>query len=490
MVGSPPTDKVSQLARRGAAWSAGLIIGQHLVRLAATAILARILLPSDYGLVGMAGVLIVFLQQFSDAGLSLATVQREDLRHEQVHSLFWVNVAIGAMLWAACLAGAPIVAWFFERAELGNIVVVLGAAFLISGFSVQPLALLKRQMRFKSLAILEISTQSAAALVGVVMAIAGFGYWALVGQALAGPVVRTAFGVLVSGYRPRWPGSSEGLFPLVSLGGYLAAYAFVNYFARNLDNILVGKVWGAEALGYYGRAYFLMSLPSLMVTGTLAQVMVPALARFQNDSQRLGEAYRRAVRLIGFVGFPLAGGLAIAAPELIRLVYGPNWAPVVPILFWLAIAGISQPIHNTMGWLFVAKGKGREMFMWGIVASTVLSAAFLWGVRSGPVGVAAAYAIAMTFVLTIPALFVAHKSVGLQLATTLKPLVPLLGSTAIMMAAVYGVGVTAVGRGAGWPVVLCSKVTAGILVYGLLSGLLLREELGDLVTNVKLAWRG
>lgn len=467
-VRAPFANDIGRLARRGAKWSVVLAVSRQIIGLGTTAVLARYLSPTDFGLLGMVATLTVFLQVFSEMGLSWAAVQRADLTRRQVDNLFWVNALFGGLLWSACALAVPLLNHFYGRRDLGPIAIAMGASFVISSLAVQPMALMKRQMSFKALSLIEIVSTLSGTATGIAMALMRYGYWALVGQAIAVQAVRLVLLFGVTRYRPGWPKRDAGTASLLKFGGYLAAYGIVNYFARNLDNVLVGKAWGAEQLGYYTRAYFLMTLPTMLATGSMMDVMVPALSVFRDDRQRMGDAYRRAVRMIAFVAIPLSIGLAVTAPEAVRLVYGPKWLPIVPMLMWLSLASVSQPIHNTMGWLFVTSGHTRAMFIWGAVAAIVLAAGFWIGLPWGGTGVACAYALVMTFVLTLPALYLAHRSAGLQLRETLMPLVPILLCGLAMGTAAWAAGYMAHAAGLHWLLTLAAKGVVGAVVYAAL----------------------
>jgi PST family polysaccharide transporter len=429
--------EVPSLARTGALWSGALVAAQQVVRLLATIILARLLLPSDYGLVGMATVLTAFVQVFSDAGLASATIQRDGLRREQVHNLFWLNVALGLALSIVAIALAPGVSWFFGRNEITAIIAALGLGFALSGPSVQPLALLKRQMRFKALALIEVTALAVAAITGIVCAASGAGYWSLVIQSLMGSLARTFLAFVASGYRPRAPRMGVGTMPLISFGSQIAAYGLLVYLARNLDNALIGKFWGPDELGYYGRAYYLMLLPSILATSVAGNVMVPALSRLQADRESLGAAYRQAVFTVWYLSAPLGVLIGFFAPELVRLVYGPQWNPVAPVLSWLAVAAVTQGLYNSYGWLYTAVGDGRGALRWGAISVFVLACAFVIGINWGAKGIAISYAVSMGIILPLPALYFAHKSAKIFLFRTINKLIPIVSATLVMAATIW-----------------------------------------------------
>lgn len=457
--------EVGTKARSGAVWSAFQIVGRNVLSIGSTAILARVLSPDDYGLMGMVATLTALLLVFSDMGLSWATVQRKELSAAQVSNLFWINAVIGVVLWLACVLVAPLVAEFYQRPELRAVTAVMGASFLLGGLAVQPFALMRRRMQFRAIALIEVAAVVLAAACAITAALLGYGYWALVVQALVGQGVRLFLAWKPAGLELLAPRSGVGTRDMVAFGGMLALNGLLIYAARTLDSVFIGRVWGAEPLGYYTRAYFLMLLPSTLATTVIANLMVSSLSALQDQPERFGDAYRRAVTMVAFVGCPLAVGLALTAHEAVRLVYGPDWAPVAPMLVWLSIAGITQPIYNTTGWLFTAKARSGMYFGLTAVNALALLGAFWWGVQSGPLGVAKAYGLVMGLVLVWPALALAHRAASLPLRETGRALLPVAACLIALVAAVSVAWALALQLQLDWGPALTLKIIAGALAY-------------------------
>jgi polysaccharide transporter, PST family len=271
----------------------------------------------------------------------------------------------------------------------------------------------------------------------------------------------------------------------VTFGSYSAAYGIVNYFARNLDNVLVGKFWGATALGYYSRAYFLMTLPGMVVMGVFSGVLIPAMASLRKEPARMEAVYIRALRLITVLGCASAVGLAAAAPELVDLVYGPKWRAVVPILLWLSAASILQPIQNTAQWLYIVSERGRGMFVMGIIVAASATLAFAIGIPSGPVGVARAYAVANT-IIAYPVLLMAHRACGLNIKRTVSESAPLLVCALIMGAVVWLIGFGTSAAGIGLFGRLTLKLLASTAVYVLCLRQLARPTYSEILAHIAL----
>jgi len=455
---------VPRLASRGINWSFGLLMARYVLSVGSTAVLSRLISPADYGLLGMVATFTVLVQAFSDFGLSWATVQRKELTRSQIDALFLINTGFGFLLMSLCIIAAPHVATFYHRPELTKITIAASVSLFFSAMAVQPTALMRRQMRLKELSLCNLWALMISAVITVFLALQGFGYWALVVQLVLVQMITTALSFTYSNYYPRFPQSLANLRSLLLFGGYSAAYGLINYFARNFDNVLIGKVWGATDLGFYTRAYFLMMLPGMMVIGVFGGVLIPAMASLRNDPERMEGAYLRAMRVVAMIGCSFSVGLALAAPELVDLVYGPKWQAVVPILLWLSIAGILQPLQNTASWLYIVTEKGRGLFVMGLVVSVSAVCAFVIGLPGGPVGVARAYAIANTLI-AYPILLMAHRAAGLNMKRTVVECTPLIAAAVIMGLVVWSVGqVTATARvqphGR-----LALKVTAGAFSY-------------------------
>jgi O-antigen/teichoic acid export membrane protein len=479
----PVQAEVPKLARSGLSWSFALLAGRYVLSMGSTAVLARLLSPTDYGLLGMVATFTVLVEAISDFGLSWATVQREDLTRNQIDALFWFNTGFGFVLMAVCSLGAPYVAAFYHHAELTKITMAASVALLFSTIAVQPCALMRRQMKLKELSLCSLWGLLISAIIAVILAWRGFGYWALVAQIVVNQAVTTALSFPYSSYYPRIPRGFLNIGSLLTFGGYSAAYGIINYFARNLDNVLVGKFWGATDLGYYSRAYFLMTLPGMMIVGIFSGVLIPAMASLRKDAPRMELAYLRALRLIAVLGCSFAVGLAAAAPEIVGFIYGPKWKPVVPIVLWLAAAGILQPIQNTASWLYIVAEDGRGMLLMGLIVAGSATVAFAMGIHAGPVGVARAYAVANT-IIAYPVLLMAHRACALDMKKTVAESAPLLLCALVMGAVIWLVGSGACAAGFGLHARLGLKVVVGVLVYAVCLRLFARPTYSEVLAQI------
>src|SRR4029077_20998046 len=289
-------------------------------------ILARLLFPKDFGLVGMVTAFTGFLGLFRDAGLSMATIQRASLTDAQSARLVWINVVFGGMLAALTVAAAPILSLFYHEPRLFWVTVALGTSFIFNGVGAQHRALLQRRMRFTALVAVDIVSLIAGMAAAIGMAWAGWGYWALVVMNVAPPAVSILALWLATRWVPGWPQRRSGIRSMLWFGGTITLNNVVCYVAYNADKVLLGRFWGADALGIYGRAYQLINLPTENLNSTLGIVAFPALSRVQNDPQRLRRYFLRGYSLFLAIAMPITIECALFSDDVIRVALGTQWS--------------------------------------------------------------------------------------------------------------------------------------------------------------------
>lgn len=429
-----PEVTLTQRAVSGTAWSTMSTAGRQLLSFASVATVARLLGPDAYGIMGMANLLIVFILNFRDLGTGTAIVQRLSISNRLLSSLFWVNFFLGIVLALIVIAVSPFVAAFFHAHALIPILSTLSISFWLTSCGIVPNAILQREMRFKSIAFADLGAGVAAYLVALGFAYSGFGVWSLVFANLANSFTATVLYWLACPWRPRREFDDGEVKSVVGFSLHLSGFGAVNYFARNADNITVGKVLGQTQLGNYQMAYNLMLQPIQNISSVMAQVTLPAFAKIQRDDSRFSQAYTRSCMLIGLITFPVMAGLGVVADPLIRAVLGAKWIGAIPIFQILAPVGLVQSVQTTVGQIYVAKGRTDWMFRFGLITSFFYVAAFLIGVRFGTVGVAAAYGIVHLGLLTLPSFIIPFKLIGLKLRRFASALLPQLLITAGMVA--------------------------------------------------------
>lgn len=392
---------------RGGALTVVYQVGKQAVSIAETAILSRLITPADSGLINMVVIVTGFISLFNDLGLSAATIQRDRLTQAQVSALFWINVAMGVLLGIATALTAPLLAWFYAEPRLLPVTAAVAFGFVFGGLTVQHRALLKRRMRFDILVKIDIvmTVVGTAVTIGVAALLPPeLRYWALVlGMLVQGPVEIVGLW-LACRWRPGRPAWAGDMRSMLAFGGNLTGYRIFNYFARNIDNLLIGKLYGPASLGLYAKAYGLLLLPMRRVSQPFTTVAMPALSRLNDNPARYREFYLQMSAMICLLTMPLIAFMIGAADWIIGVVLAPEWAGVALLFALLGISGLIEPFSTTTGWLFVSQGRTREQLHWGFVNTGLMVGAIVLGMAWGPEGVAAAYGVTGLLVRT-PLLF-------------------------------------------------------------------------------------
>ena len=366
---------------------------KFVLQLGSTMVLARLLTPGDFGLIAMVTAITGFVAMFKDAGLSMATVQRKDITHEQVSTLFWINVGLSALVMLVLAALAPAIAAFYSEPRLVWITLALAGTMLFGGLTVQHQALLRRQMRFKALAIVEVATMAFSIAVAIAMALLGFGYWSLVGMAAGAALANAVLVWALCDWKPGVPARHCGAASMLQFGGHLTGFTFLNYFTRHADNLIVGFVLGSGPLGIYSKAYNLLMLPIRQINTPVGSVMLPALSRLQDKPDRYCRAYTQAISAIAMVGMPIVVCAFVLADEAVAVLLGPGWEQAAVVFRWLAPAAFIGTVNVAPGWLCVSLGRAGTQLRWAMLSAPICIVAFMIGVQWGITGVAAAFSL-------------------------------------------------------------------------------------------------
>jgi PST family polysaccharide transporter len=379
---------------------------------AVSIVIARLLLPADFGLVGMAAVFTGFAAVFVDFGMGAAIIHQPELTDEQLDAAFLATLGMGAALTVLFVLLAPVVAAFYHRDQLVGITRVGALAFLLGSIGVVPRALLQRRMEIKKLVLLDVGPNVAAGVLSVILAIGGAGVWALVVPPLVLVSTTSLVPLFACGWKPRWTADLRALRPLMRVSAHLLGFNVINYWSRNVDNMLLGRVSGERELGFYSRAYTLMLLPLTQIGGVFSGIM-PALARMQDDKERVKRSFMRVEAVIATVSFPAMVGLAVASAPFVQAVYGPKWVPMAPVLQVLAIVGAMQSVVSPTGWIFLSQGRTDVMARWGLWANLLTIVALAGGAWFGSARAMAVAYLISNVLMFFPGLMVAGRLIGM-----------------------------------------------------------------------------
>ncbi len=463
-------------AAEGAYWTGTSSVAATVLQFAQLAILARLLVPEDFGLMAMMMVVIGFAQAFADMGISNAIIHRQDTNAEHLSSLYWLNILAGIILFLLLLAAVPAIVAFFAEPRLAEFIPVTALIFLIAPFGQVYQALLQKNLRFRELAVSETSAAALSAVVAITAAIAGQGIYALIFGQLANFACKTS--VLIGYGWPDWrPGRH---FRRRDLEGYLNFGLFqmgertVNYLNERLDQLLIGALLGAEALGYYHLAFNLVILPVTRINPVLTRVAFPIFARLQDSTERLRHGFMTMRRVLATVNFPLLFGLAVVVPVFVPTVLGEQWAPSILLVQILAGVALLRSTGNPVGPLLLARGRADMGFYWNVcIVSTQIPAVYIGAKVGGTVGVATALLLMQIAYFWGGYLFLVRRLLGPCLRSNLATLWPAAFTAGVMALAVAGLAQVATFEA--YPL-LIAQVGIGALLYVALNWLLFRSQ--------------
>ncbi len=339
-------------------WSMIERFGNQAIQFFIGLVLARLLMPEDYGLIGMILVFISFAQVFVEGGFPSALIRKINVSNEDYSTVFWFNFLVSIFCYIILFFSAPIIANFFDEPKLILITRIVGLNIIVSAFGIIQKTILTKELNFESQAGVNLSATLISGLLGLYLAYTGYGVWALVVQHLSKNIVMSLAFWLFSLWRPSLNFSTKSFIELFKFGSNLLFSSLINAVSENLYSIIIGKLYNAKSLGFYTRANQFQKLPVSSIYGAINAVSYPVLAELQNEEQKLKEGYMAMLKMIAFILFPIMAILAAISEPMIYVVLTDKWLPSAPILQILCVIGAFYPLHAIN--LDILKIKGRS----------------------------------------------------------------------------------------------------------------------------------
>jgi O-antigen/teichoic acid export membrane protein len=412
-------------ALRGGFVSVAMQYGNGALQIVAAVILARLLVPEDFGMVAIVTVLTSFAPLLIDFGLGDATVQRSKITRGQVNSLFWLSSGIGLAVAVVVAACSPLIAWLYGEPRLEPIALCTAITFLLGGVSNQHLALLRRSMQFGRVANIQLLSTLAGIAIAVVVAIYGFGYWALVLRPIVNSLCVAVGAWVVCRWRPGFPAFDNEVKPLVRFGLHVVGFSVIYTMAKALDRIALGLFYRPDQVGYYQNA---TALYENSIFSALVQVHVvasAALSKLQSNPAALRQRYEAALSALAFFFMPMAAILSVVAEDLTVILLGEKWRAAGSLLSIIALRGIPQVVEGSQGWLHLSVGRADRWRNWAIVTAAAQVVAVLGGLPFGAAGVATAMVVA-NLLIAVPSIVYAGRPIGVGAALVVRAVGPQL----------------------------------------------------------------
>jgi PST family polysaccharide transporter len=400
--------------------------------LAVSVVLARLLSPDDFGIVGMAGLVTVAIGMVNDRGLGTALVQRKDLPDDYAHSLFWGGLGFGVLFFALFAVGSIPIAYFFHEPILRHVITVQALGFILGSLGMVQKSLLIREMEFKRLSIIEMAAVLISAAVSLSMACLGFGVWSLVALVLVRDLFITLLLWTHTSWKPRPHFRWSEFTDLFRFSAQVLANDIALYVITNTDVTIIGRILGSTLLGYYNWSLNLIKLPITRLSGIVSRVTFPAFSLLQDDLDKFKKGYLKSIRLVSALTFPILAGLALYSGEFIRVFLGDQWLPIQLPLIILTPMGMLKSVGTLKGSVLMAVGRPDIELKWNIFYFVPLVIVLLIGTRFGLVGVSAAFTI--LYVITFPVIqHITNRQMRVRMTEFLSVLIPASVATGIMV---------------------------------------------------------
>lgn len=452
----------------GGIWTLGLQGILIAIGLTRGAILARLLTPDDYGLQAMVLAIVSLALIFKDLGLSTAIIQEEQITHQQVSNLFWLNATLGFFSMCVVVILGPVMVWFYNEPRMVGISLLLSFAYLFGGLSIQPQALMQRQMRFGGLALVNLAATVCATIIGIYLAIAGFKYWALVWM----EVLISFFLMVGLWLQVRWlpalPKRGSSVSKMIKTGGNVAGLNIFATLAKNIDSILLGKFCGTFSLGLYSRGLQLHHLIENQLRNSISSVALPGLSALQSSRETFRNYFLRYIAIVAYATMPLACFLFFFSAEVIRYYLGVNWMAAVPYLEILAINAFFSSVIACLALIPLALGRSRRYLHTGILKGMVR----MMGIAIGVIGwgaIGAAYGLLFSdFVFWWPYLKLTLFDTDIKISDYVRTLLtPLAISIVAGLCAKFLFTTLGYNSLPGFLFIMCLYFSLYLLLYGL-----------------------
>lgn len=428
-------DALGRKALKGTAWATADRFGNMVLQFTVNLVLANLLLPADFGVIGVLAIFIVVSQTIIDGGFASALIQRKSPTQVDYSTIFYWNLGFSLLLYGVLFVSAPAVAGYFDMPVFCDVLRVISLNLVISALAQVQLVRLKKELAFKRLAIVNLTSYMVASCVAIVMAFRGYGVWSLVAMTVINQAMITMLYWALNRWHPSAVFSVQSFKSLFGFGGYMLAASILQEICRNLQGIIIGKRFSTTDMGYYTQAYKLDQVTSYAIPQVLVQVLFPFFSNIQNDRERLAAMTALGMRVIAAVVFPVLIVLMIVAEPLVTTLYRDIWLPCVPYFRILCVGGIFVSLQNVNFYAVAALGHSKVLFRWSFYKWGMLLVLLLGGMFWGMYGIMWAIVASNLNIFLVNA-FLSRKYVGCSLRRQLRCIFPPLATGVVAAVAV------------------------------------------------------
>lgn len=431
---------LKQKALSGVIWTSLQKYSAMFIHFISGIILARLLTPHDYGCIGMLSIFMVLAEAFIDGGFGSALIQKKRPSQEDYSTIFYWNLGMAVLMYALLFACAPAIARFYNIPLLSDVLRVQGLVLFIYAFNIVQRNQLRKNLNFKVLSIVTITTSIIALCITIFMAYKGFGVWALVAQNLVTAAIPAIVFWFFIKWRPVLTFSWKSFRELFGFGSYMFLTNFINTFCAQIQGLLIGKFYNSSTMGYYSKAQATEKLASLSISSVMTQVTYPLYAEVQDDKVALANMIKRITMTLAYFSFPLMFILLLTAKPLFVILYSERWLPSVPYFQILCFAGLAGCLQSVNLQSIYAIGKSKTMFVWTVLKrivgiSAIIAGLLAFGIKGLLIGVVFNYWFSYFVNISM-----VSRHIGYKFWTQIYDLLPVALASSFSALTCYGIG--------------------------------------------------
>jgi O-antigen/teichoic acid export membrane protein len=454
------------------------------VQLLSVTILARILKPEYYGIVALSSSVMAFISLFKDLGIGASLIQTKTLTDEHKNTAFVISFGMSLFLLGLIAITAPFIADYYHEPDLKWILILVAIGFPISSVGIVPACIMEREGRFKELAIIEAVTNFITFAITLTFALTGFGVYSLVIPSLVVAPLYLAWVLKLNDWRPSFKASYQSVSAMFGFSANLTGFNLINFFSRNLDVFIVGKLLGTTALGLYSTSMKLMLMPLQTITYVSNRALFPVLSQLQHDQEAFKNTYFSALSYVSLITFPMMFGLWASREAFVNAIYGTKWLGLIDLLYWLCLTGALQSINSTTGTVFMAKGKTHTLFRLGFYSAVLQVAAFYLG-SLYDIKVMCKYYFIANILIVIPHFYLVIRLANSSFKELMGRLQPAIVATSVMLLAATLVNVYSIQQHS-FIITLMLQVFLGGTAYLIVIKVMFPASWGTLLGSLKI----
>lgn len=397
-------------------WASFAQMSRQILQFITTILLTRLLFPSDFGLLNLILIFSGFVNIISDLGTSAFIIHKSTKDFRVYNTVFWINIFFSLIITVLIYVSSDFISnYIFCTPKLTSILRLFSICFIVSSLYIVPKSILEQHMNFDKLALSEFFSTLLSSVVVIYLALSNYGVYSLVIQNIFLNIFLLLFYLFYSRWRPKFIIDLLTVRELMKFSGGLLGFNVINYFARNFDNFIVGRILGVTALGYYSLAYRLLMYPLQNISSVISRVLLPSMSAMKHDIKTVKKIYMETISVVIFISFPVIWGMGGIINEFVNVVMGSKWLPIINIFYIFMPIALFQSIDSTTGVIYQSLGKTRLLFYWGAVCTAITVLGFIIGVKFGIYGVAISYLI-VTLLTTYPSLKIPFRLIDLKLS--------------------------------------------------------------------------